>query len=91
MSVRSVMVESTENPEAKKYLTQFFDEVDRLFVDMEKLTLEEFKIRNRAMWDLRNKAMDCGDGRDFYIIDLFGFEEKAQKLFGNWNPIEDIF
>ena len=79
MDVKETILKYIENPEAKKLMEQFFDEVDKLYNDMDNLSYEEFKLRKEAMWDLKCKADDI-DGT-ITIIDLFGLSEKAEKLY----------
>lgn len=67
--------------EAKAYIDSFWDAYDKLYVDMDSLTYEEYKIRNRQMWDFIHKFHEVSG--TYVLLTLYGLEDKANKLFGD--------
>jgi hypothetical protein len=78
-------IEEAENSQVKEILIKFFNEVDELFKDMDKLSYEEFKVRSKAMWGLLSETTKI-DG-SYYMITLYGFDKKAEKLYGKYNKL----
>ncbi len=76
----NIIVDTITHPEVKALMVKFFNESEQLYIDMDNLTSEEYKIRLKQMWSLRNQASEI-DG-DLFIISLYGLEEKAERLFG---------
>ena len=70
----------SNDSQIKAIMTRFFDEVEKLYHDMDNLTLEEFKVRERAMWDIRAEATDLGV---YYLVSLWSFEDKVRKIYGD--------
>jgi hypothetical protein len=72
---------SGNNEEVNALMTKFWEAHDKLYVDMDNLSYEEFKIRSKEMWNICNKTVDV-DGTIF-MITLDSMPEKANKLYGN--------
>ena len=70
----------SNDSQIKAIMTRFFDEVEKLYHDMDNLTLEEFKVRERAMWDIRAEATGLGE---YYLVSLWSFEDKVRKIYGD--------
>jgi hypothetical protein len=80
MDIRESTTSSELHPEVKVTMIKFWEAYDKLWVDMETLTKEEYKVRASEMWSHRNKAMDI-DGTIF-LLTLGGLSEKYNKLYG---------
>lgn len=72
-------IDST-NPEVKAIMTRFFDEVKKLYDDMDNLTIEEFTVREKAMWAIRSEATELGE---IYLVSLWSFEDKVRRIYGD--------
>jgi len=80
-SFRDNLLTSITNEDVKTLMGQFMDAHDKLFEDMDNLSYEDYKIRNKAMWAIRNEASNI-EG-DFFLITPWGLEAKAEKLYGD--------
>jgi len=72
------LVESITNPKVKEIMVRFFEAADKLYDDMDSLSYEEFKVRSKAMWNIRNEAEEEGE---YFLITLGGISNKADKLY----------
>jgi len=79
--IRKATTEEIKNPEVRSLMEKFWESYDKLFIDMDNLTYEEFLVRQQEMWDWRGKAMDI-EG-DLFLISLWGMSEKAHKIYGD--------
>lgn len=79
MNIREQTTSQELREEVRSTMIQFWESYDKLFVDMDNLTEDEFYIRQHEMWEFRNKAFDYGD---YFFISLWGMSEKAEKLYG---------
>ena len=73
------LIEGITNPKVKEIMVRFFEAADKLYDDMDSLSYEEFKVRSKAMWSIRNEAAELGD---YFLITLGGISNKADKLYG---------
>ena len=79
MNIREQTTSQELREEVRITMIQFWESYDKLFVDMDNLTEDEFNIRQHEMWEFRNKASDYGE---YFLISLWGMSEKAEKLYG---------
>ena len=80
MNIREQTTSQELREEVRNTMIQFWESYDKLFVDMDNLTEDEFNIRQHEMWEFRNKASDYGE---YFLISLWGMSEKAEKLYGS--------
>lgn len=71
---------SSDNEDVRNLMIRFREAHDRLLVDMDNLTEEEYFIRQHEMWGYRNKASELSG--DYFLISLWGMSNKADKLYG---------
>jgi len=79
MNIREQTTSANLKEEVREAMIQFWEAYDKLFIDMDNLTEDEYHIRQHEMWGFRNKASDYGD---YFLISLWGMSEKAEKLYG---------
>ena len=79
--IRKMTTSDLENPEVRKHMELFWEAHDKLFVDMDNLTHDEFQIRHHEMWQHRNNASDI-DG-DMFLISCWGLSRKAHEIYGS--------
>jgi hypothetical protein len=79
MNIREQTTSQELKEEVRNTMIQFWESYDKLLVDMDNLTEDEFNIRQHEMWGFRNKAFDYGE---YFIISLWWMSEKAEKLYG---------
>lgn len=87
MSIRESTTRPDLREEVRILMLQFWEAYDKLFIDMDNLTENEYNIRQHEMWEFRNKASDYGD---YFLISLWGMSEKAEKLYGNGSSLSYI-
>jgi hypothetical protein len=80
-NIREMTTKGVDNPEVRYYMEKFWESYDKLFVDMDNLTEEEFIVRQNEMWSWRNKASEI-EG-DMFLISLWGMSRKSEELYGN--------
>lgn len=80
MSIREETTIKIENPEVRFFMEKFWEAYDKLWIDMEILSYEEFIIRQHEMWEWRNKASEI-EG-DYFLLSLWGMANKATSLYG---------
>ena len=79
MNIREQTTSQELKEEVRIVMIQFWEAYDKLFIDMDNLTEDEFHIRQHEMWEFRNKASEYGD---YFLISLYSMSEKAEKLYG---------
>ena len=79
MGIRELTTSADLKEEVREAMIQFWEAYDKLFIDMDNLTEDEYHIRQHEMWGFKNKACDYGD---YFLISLWGMSEKAEKLYG---------
>lgn len=87
MTIREMTTSEDLREEVRLLMLQFWAAYDKLWVDMDNLTQEEFHIRESEMWGFRNRVSDY-DG-DYFLISLWGMHNKAEVLYGK-NDSQDI-
>jgi hypothetical protein len=87
MTIREQTTSQELREEVRNAMIQFWESYDKLIVDMDNLTEDEFNIRQHEMWEHRNRAMEYGD---IFLISLYGMSEKAEKLYGNGSSLRYI-
>ncbi len=88
MNIRELTTIGVENIEARNLMEKFWEAYDKLFIDMDNLTYEEFLVRQHEMWEWRNKASDIYG--DYFLLTLGGLSNKAILLYGK-DGSEDYF
>lgn len=79
--IRKMTTTELKNPEVKKWMVKFWAAYDKLFVDMDNLSHDEFLVRYSEMWQYRNEASKI-DG-DYFLISLWGMSRKAHEIYGS--------
>ena len=80
MGIREQTTSLELRKEVRDLMIQFWGAYDKLFVDMDNISENEFNIREKEMWGFRNKASEYGE---YFLISLYGMSEKAKKLYGD--------
>jgi hypothetical protein len=78
--IREMTTTGVDHPEVRELMEKFWESYDKLWGDMDNLTLEEFNERQHEMWSWRNKASEIRG--DYFLLTLSGMSNKAEKLFG---------
>lgn len=80
MSIRENMINNAQPGKQKELFIKFWEQVDKLWIDVETIpTYYEYRQRFSKMYGILFEA--CELTGDFYLIDLFGLENKATSLF----------
>ncbi len=80
MNIREMTTSEDLNKEVRVLMTQFWETYDKLFIEMDTLTENQFFQRQHEMWKLRSKASEISG--DIFLISLWGMDEKANLLYG---------
>ena len=86
MDIRQDMIDTFEG-ESKEYIIKFWEAYDKLFEEMDNLTYEEYKVRNKEMWNLKSEAEALNTKGSFFLLTLGGLENKASKLYGDKSEV----
>lgn len=86
--IRKMTLDEKLHPEVIKLMTQFWEIHDKLIVDMDKLTYEEYIEKRKEMSNYIFKVFDLSG--DLFLISLWGMEAKAIKLFGEQQLIDSL-
>jgi len=79
--IKKMTTEDVVHPEVRKHMVKFWEAYEKLLVDMDNLTYQEFKIRQHEMWGHRNDASEING--DYFLISLWGLSKKARALYGD--------
>ena len=91
MSIRESTTSRELHKDVRSLMKKFWKAYDKLYIEMDGLTENEFFIKQHEMWEFRNKASTISG--DMFLISLWGMSDKAEKLYGkgsSWRYIEFI-
>ena len=78
--IRKMTTTNIDNIEVRELMLKFWEAYDKLFLDMETLSYDEFRKRSHEMLEWRNKASDIRG--DYFLLTLGGMSNKAISLYG---------